>query len=194
LCTKAGLVKLGHVALDGTKLKANASKHKAMSYDRMKVKEKELRARVKALLDAAEREDVFEDEKFGRTRRGDELPAELARAKSRLAKIREAKRALEAEASEQAAREEQRKGGNTDQPPSGPAELPSHRVPREGDKPGPKAQRNFTDAESRIQKSGDGFVQGYNGQLAVDEANQIIVAQALTNQPPDTEHLIPMLE
>jgi len=195
LCVKAGLVKLGHVALDGTKLKASASKHKAMSYDRMKAKEKELRERVKALLAAAEREDSFEDEKFGRTRRGDELPEELTRAKSRLAKIREAKKALEAEAREQAAREEEEKkrkdGGD---PPSGPSELPHHRVPREGDKPGPKAQRNFTDADSRIQKSGDGFVQGYNGQLAVDEGHQIIVAQALTNQPPDVEHLLPMLE
>ncbi len=187
LCQKAGLVKLGHVALDGTKVKANASKHKAMSYERIQAKEKELREKVKALLQAAENEDAYEDQKYGVTRRGDELPEELQRAKSRLAKIRAAKKALEEEAAH----------GPDDEYQGGPGEraLPNHRVPvtKEG-KPTPKAQRNFTDAESRIQKSGDGFVQGYNAQIAVDEHAQIIVAQALTNQPPDVEHLVPMLE
>ena len=155
LCQKAGLVKLGHVALDGTKMKANASKHKAMSYDRMQAKEKELAERVKGLLEAAANEDEYEDKKYGKTRSADD-----------------------------------------DEPkPGGSAELPRHQIPTGDDgKPTPKAQRNFTDPESRIQKSGDGFVQGYNGQIAVDEANQIIVAQALTNQPPDAQHLVPMLE
>jgi transposase/IS5 family transposase len=192
LCQHAGLVKLGHVALDGTKVKANASKHKAMSYDRMKAKEKELNERVKALLKAAENEDAFEDKKYGKSRRGDELPEELQRAKSRLEKIRQAKKALEAEA-----REQQAKPSKDDDEPGtgGNAELPTHQVPTgENGKPTPKAQRNFTDPESRIQKSGDGFVQGYNGQIAVDEGSQIIVAQALTNQPPDVEHLPAMLE
>ena len=187
LCRKAGLVKLGHVALDGTKVKANASKHKAMSYDRMKQKEEELRTKVKALLQAAENEDVYEDQKYGVTRRGDELPQELQRAKSRLAKIRAARKALEEEAAH----------GPDDDDAGGASgtSLPHHQVPvtKEG-KPAPKAQRNFTDAESRIQKSGDGFVQGYNAQIAVDDEAQIIVAQALTNQSPDVQHLVPMLE
>ncbi|HEX9575070.1 MAG TPA: IS1182 family transposase, partial [Myxococcales bacterium] len=187
LCRKAGLVKLGHVALDGTKVKANASKHKAMSYERMKEKERELKTKVKALLEAAKNEDAYEDQKYGVSRRGDELPEELQRAKSRLAKIRAAKKALE---------EESAQGPDDGGSGSGSGtSLPNHRVPatKEG-KPTPKAQRNFTDAESRIQKSGDGFVQGYNAQVAVDEEAQIIVAQALTNQPPDVEHLVPMLE
>src|SRR5712691_3332434 len=170
LCQRAGLVKLGHVALDGTKVKANASKHKAMSYERMKAKEKELREKVKALLQAAENEDAYEEQRNGLTRRGDELPEELRRTKDRLAKIRAAKKALEEEARQQAKRDDD------DEPKSG---LPSHQIPREKDgKPTAKAQRNFTDPDSRIQKSGDGFVQGYNAQIAIDEAQQIIVAQA----------------
>jgi hypothetical protein len=152
----------------------------------MQAKEKELREKVKALLQAAENEDAYEDQKYGVTRRGDELPEELRRTKDRLAKIRAAKKALEEEARQQA------KGDDDDEPKSG---LPSHQIPREKDgKPTAKAQRNFTDPDSRIQKSGDGFVQGYNAQIAVDEAQQIIVAQALTNQPPDVEHLLPVLE
>lgn len=188
LCRKAGLVKLGHVAFDGTKVKANASKHKAMSYERMKEKEKELREKVKGLLRAAENEDAYEDQKYGVSRRGDELPEELRRAKSRLERIRAAKKELEEEAEQQTRHDD-------DEPKSGgAAELPTHQVPTGADgKPTKKAQRNFTDPESRIQKSGDGFVQGYNGQIAVDEGHQIIVAQALTNQPPDVQHLVPML-
>jgi transposase len=189
LCQAAGLVKLGHVALDGTKVKANASKHKAMSYDRLKWKEKELREKAKALLQAAENEDVYEDQKYGVTRRGDELPKELQLTKTRLAKIRAAKKALEEEARQQA------KGDDDDIDPPSKAELPSHQIPTDEEgKPTAKAQRNFTDGDSRIQKSGDGFVQGYNAQAAVDEQHQIIVGQALTNQPPDVQHLVPLLE
>ena len=98
LCGKAGLVKLGHVAVDGTKLKANASKHKAMSYDRMVEKERQLQAEIKALLEDAGRTDAEEDDRYGKGKRGDELPAELQRRETRLAKIQEAKAALEAEA------------------------------------------------------------------------------------------------
>jgi len=192
LCSKAGLVSLGHVALDGTKLKANASKHKAMSYAHMKAQEAELQKKVQALLAAAEAADAEDDARLGQGVRGEELPKELQRAESRLAKIQEAKAALEAEAKaaqEQDAREK-------DDPPSGPSsELPSHQVPHRADgTPKDKAQRNFTDPESRIQKSSEGFVQGYNGQAVVDERAQIIVAQALTNQAPDVEHLLPLLE
>lgn len=196
LCQKAGLVKLGHVALDGTKLKANASKHKAMSYERMQLRQKELKEKVAALLKAAEEADTAEDKLYGKKKRGDELPEDLRRAKTRQAKIRAAKAALEAEA--KAAREAEeaaKKKGDDDEPPSGPTPLPTHQVQSEADgTPKPKAQRNFTDPESRIQKTNDGFIQGFNGQAAVDEEHQVIVAAALTNQPPDVGHFIPMLE
>jgi transposase len=194
LCMKAGLVRLGHVALDGTKLKANASKHKAMSYERMKKQQKELEEKVAALLEAAEEADAAEDKLYGKKKRGDELPEELARAATRLERIRAAKAELEAEA--KAAREAEDTSEDDDVPPtSGPAPLPSHQVQSEKDgTPKPKAQRNFTDAESRIQKTNEGFIQGFNAQAAVDEANQVIVAQALTNQPPDVEHFTPMME
>lgn len=193
LCQKAGLVKLGHVALDGTKMKANASKHKAMSYERMKKQEAELAKKVEDLLRAAEEADAAEDAKYGKDKRGDELPEDLQRAESRLARIRAAKAALEAEAKAQREAEEKK---DNDEPPSGGATpLPEHQVPRDAEgAPKPKAQRNFTDPESRIQKTGDGFLQGYNCQAAVDEGHQIIVAQAVTNQPPDVEHFAPVLE
>jgi len=191
LCIKAKLVKLGHIALDGTKMKANASKHKAMSYDRMKKQEAELGQKVERLLRAAEKEDAEEDERYGKDRRGDELPEDLRHAETRLERIRAAKAELEAEAKEQA-----NKCDNKDEPPTGSSTpLPRHQVPREKDgSPTPKAQRNFTDPDSRIQKTGDGFIQGYNCQAAVDAENQIIVAEGVTNQPPDVEHFIPMLE
>lgn len=195
LCQKAGLVKLGQVALDGTKVKANASKHKAMSYDRMQRDEQRLRDKVVQLLAAAEKVDAAEDAKHGVGRRGDELPEELQRAEDRLKKIREAKAALEAEA-KQRHEEEQAAKDDDDDPPPGPREtpLPKHKVPTAADgTPTDKAQRNFTDPDSRIMKTGDGYVQGYNCQIAVDAANQIIVAEAVTNQPPDPEHLIPLL-
>ena len=194
ICQQAGLVKLGHVALDGTKMKANASKHKAMSYERMKKQEAELTKKVEDLLRAAEETDAAEDARYGKDKRGDELPEDLRRAESRIARIRAAKAALEAEAKAQLKAEKEER--DDDDPPAGGATpLPQHQIPRDdAGKPTPKAQRNFTDAESRIQKTGDGFIQGYNCQAAVDEGHQIIVAQAVTNQPPDVEHLTPMLE
>ena len=197
LCQKAGLVKLGHVALDGTKLKANASKHKAMSYERMKTDEEKLRTKVADLLRAAEQADAEEDAQYGSKRRGDELPEELQRAEGRRERIAQLMAELEAEAAKQHASPAREDYDNDDDapPPSGPAPLPSHKVPLEADgTPKPKAQRNFTDGDSRIMKTGDGFIQGYNCQAAVDEENQIIVAQAVTNQPPDVEHLIPMID
>ena len=266
MCQKAGLVKLGQVAIDGTKLKANASKHKAMSYDRMTKNEEELAAKVAELLAVAERVDADEDVRYGKNRHGDELPAQLQRAQTRLARIRELRAALEAEAKAQHESRVAAKAGATaaaaaaaateaaaaaaataataaaaaaateataataaaaatteaaaaeaaaaetaateaadaaagaapadgDLPPPAPSgDLPAHQIPtdREGT-PTAKAQRNFTDPESRIMKSGDGFVQGWNCQIAVDAAHQIIVAQAVTNQPPDVEHLVPLL-
>ena len=203
LCQRAGLVKLGHVALDGTKIKANASKHKAMSYERMAKAEKELEAEVQALLAEAARVDAEEDGKYGKGKRGDELPKELARRESRLEKIREAKAALEQEAREAAEkkqaeveaqikeREEQerergRKFGG--RPPQAPDP--------EQAKPEPQAQRNFTDPESRIMKDGatKEWVQAYNAQAAVDSHAQVIVGAAVTQEANDKKQLVPMLK
>ena len=158
LARELGAPRVGRVALDGSKIKANASKHKAMSYGRMREKQRQLREEVTHLLDQAEAADAAEDAEYGPDRRGDELPAELQRRESRLKRIREAKRALEARAKEEAA------AAGT---PDGSA------------KPDSKAQYNFTDPESRIMKGPDGFVQAYNVQVAVDEL-QLIVGHAVT--------------
>src|SRR5436190_18679280 len=169
---RRGLVKLGHVALDGTKIKANASKHKAMSYARMTKREAELKAEVERWLAAAEAADAEEDEAFGKDRRGDEMPDWVADKEKRLAKIREAKAALEAEA-EAAAEEECRLEAEKEK------QRQAEGRKRSGKKPSPpsaapdaKAQRNFTDPESRILKTKDGFIQGYNAQAAVDGTAQ----------------------
>src|SRR6266481_846545 len=186
LCRKAGLVKLGHVALDGTKLKANASKHKAMSYGRMAAAEEKLAAEVAEWLQKAAAEDTAEDRQHGGDRRGDELPDWVADKERRLAKIREAKAALEAEAQAGAGQgagedsEVAAKRGRKGQPPSG--------VPEDN------AQRNFTDPESRIMKTKDGFIQGYNAQAAVDAEHQIIVSCDLTNQGTDSAQLLPLID
>jgi transposase len=166
-----GALRVGRVALDGSKVKANASKHKAMSYDRLPQKRRQLRAEVEELLAQAEATDAAEDAEHGADRRGDELPAELQRRESRLARIREAKRALEARAKAAAAAAD---------PPADTA------------KPDPKAQYNFTDPESRIMKGPDGFVQAYNTQIAVDE-QQLIVGQAVTQETNDKRQLLPMV-
>jgi transposase len=202
LCQRAGLVKLGHVALDGTKLLADASKHKAMSYGRMGEAERQLAAEVAALLAQAQAVDAAEDAQYGKGRRGDELPAELARRTSRLAKLRDAKAALEAEAQAQAAEaaaagqaklaERERQAESTGRKPKGrPPRVPD---PTQA-KPQPKAQRNFTDPESRIMKDGatKSFVQAYNAQAAVDGHAQVIVAAAVTQDANDKQQLVPML-
>ena len=177
LCQKAGLVKLGHVSLDGTKVKANASKHKAMSYGRMKKEEERLQAEVRDLLKRAQQVDEEEDSQYGRDERGDELPRELAFRESRLKKIREAKEALEAEARQKA---EEACSSSKEQPVV----------------PDDKAQRNFTDPESRIMPSSGGqhFMQAYNAQAAVDSADQVIVAAEVTNEPSDRGQAVPMME
>ena len=195
LCQAAGLVRLGHVALDGTKVKANASKHKAMSYDRMKKEEGRLKEKVDQLLKQAEQTDAAEDTAYGRSNRGDELPEDLRRSQDRLARIRALKAALEAEAREQQSQRDDSGDDDGDPSPLPSESVPTHKVPVEKDgTPTDKAQRNFTDPESRIMKMGDGFVQAYNGQLVVDAENQIIVAQDLSNQPPDVEYLQPLME
>jgi transposase len=237
LCRKAGLLKMGRVALDGTKVQANASKHKAMSYERMGSEEIRLQSEIETLLAQADEADRVEDEQFGKDQPMLDLPEELRRREARLEKIRWAKAELEAEArearaaqllenaagqrevsqdpsvdtverrhagaranrSEQAAKDLLSKTDEDDRdPPAGGAstgELPKHRVPATPDgKPKPKAQRNFTDPDSRIMISGGAFVQAYNAQTVVAESSQLIVAHAVTNQPPDCEHLRPMLE
>jgi transposase len=203
LCQRAGLVRLGHVALDGTKLLANASKHKAMSYGRMGEAEQKLQYEVAARLAQAAAVDAAEDAQQGTGRRDDALPAELARRESRLAKIREAKAALEAEATAQAvqaAAATQAKLTEREQQARETGRTPKGRPPTVPDPttatPRPKAQRNFTDPESRIMKDGatKSFVQAYNAQAAVDSQAQIIVAAAVTQQANDKAQLVPMLQ
>lgn len=189
LCQRAGLVKLGHVALDGTKVKANASKHKAMSYGRMVKKQKELKRDVRCLLKEAEGCDAKEDALYGKGKKADELPRELRFRQSRLKKIQEAMKALEEEALKEAAEKEKEQKENNDRPRRGrPAKPPSK-------KPSDKKQRNFTDPESRIMKDSvtKGFEQSYNCQSAVDEKAQIIIAAQVTQQENDKEQVEPMI-
>ena len=235
LAQKAGLVKLGRVALDGTKFKANANKHKAMSYERVLKAEAELTEEIAELLELAEQTDNEEDTRYGRGKHGDEVPKELRRRQSRLEAIKKAKEELEKEAEQnrveklrERARQQRQKAETADKPaarkrasnwaakleaqaeeltsndedPKGPSEsgsttdgLPRHRIPTtpEG-KPRGKAQRNFTDPDSRIMKRDGAWLQGYNGQTAVDEEHQIIVSCAATNQSADQEHLPPLIE
>ncbi len=166
LCEKRGLVKLGHIAIDGTKVKANASKHAAMSYGRMKLEEARIKAEIDAWFKECDRVDAEEDELYGADKRGDELPEELRTAEGRRKAIREAMDELEREAKE-----------------AGKSE------------PKDKAQRNFTDPESKIMKSGDGaFIQGYNAQAAVDASSQVIVAATLTNNVSDAPRLLEVID
>lgn len=193
LCQAAGMVSLGRVALDGTKVRANASKRKAMSYARLTEKEKVLAAEVSDLLARADQTDAAEDEQFGKTKRGDELPDELARRESRLATLRKAKAALEAEAAEAAAEhagELARRKGADEQAVTERAEAAAKAAV-----PKPKAQRNFTDPDSKIMLTGRGsFEQSYNAQAVVDEDNQVIVAADLHACASDVNSLIPMVE
>jgi hypothetical protein len=166
-------MKLGRVALDGTKLKANASKHKAMSYERMKEQEQRIAEQVREMLAKAEATDAEEDERYGKDNTGDELPEELQRRETRLQRIREAMKALE-----ERAKAEAEAGGKQ------AAEA----------EPKAKAQHNFTDPESRIMKSKEGFVQAYNAQIAVEPDFQLIVGQAVTQAGNDKQQVVPMME
>ncbi|MDT2006479.1 IS1182 family transposase [Rhodococcus opacus] len=193
LCQAAGMVRLGRVALDGTKVRANASKRKAMSYARMSEKEKVLADEVSALLTEAERIDKAEDARFGRNNRGDELPEELRRRETRLATIRAAKAALEEEA-RQAAREraetKARDRGDDDDTAAGAGTGAAGKAT-----PKPKAQRNFTDPDSKIMLTGDAaFQQCYNAQAVVDEKHQVIVATDVNTNAADVGNLMPMTE
>jgi transposase/transposase InsO family protein len=242
LCQKAGLVQMGEVALDGTKVGANASIHKAMSHERMEKSEQQLRQEMRALLRKAEIIDAQEDGRYGKSKRGSELPEELQRRESRLEKIRQAKAELEAEAAAAQARRRQKQAdaaakeaeqGDDDSKEklssrahqkqqradtarelalqklqetgidpetvglgeAEPKAMPTRGLPSNAEgKPSPKAQRNFTDPGSHVMKSGNGYIQGYNAQAAVDSKHQVIVAIGVSNQAPDVEHLVPMLE
>ncbi len=228
-CMSAGLVKLGHVAIDGTKMKANASKHKAMSYERMNKEEQRLKAEIESYFDLAEKIDAEEDAMYGVGQQPQDLPAELRRREDRLAKIREVRAALKKETARARADELQRLANdlraNAADPTTSPknqgafqtlaaqhdqqaaelddddddvpppvGDLPCNTPPKRPDgTPKPKAQRNFTDPDSRIMLRDGAFIQAYNAQLAVDEEHQIIVAAALSNQAPDVEYFEPML-
>ena len=226
-CMSAGLVKLGHVAIDGTKMKANASKHKAMSHDRMNTEDTRLSSEIEAMLKHAEEVDAAEDKLYGVGQQPNDLPAELRRREGRRAKIREVRAALKAETAKARAAELEAlanglraqaddlppkksaefktRAGHHDQqaaelddddppPPAVDDDLPRNTPPKKPDgTPKPKAQRNFTDPDSRIMMRDGGFMQAYNGQIAVDEEHQIIVAAALSNQGPDAEYFEPLL-
>jgi transposase len=187
LCRAAGLVQLGHVALDGTKVRANASKHKAMSYRRMLAAEKKLAAEVAGWLARAAAVDAEEDRALGADRRGDEMPAWVADKEARLARIRAAKAALEAEAAAPPPDDDDGPG-----PSNGMVEKGRPKRNAEGGPPD-RAQRNFTDPDSRIQKTRDGFIQGYNAQIAVDGACQIILAQRVQTNAADYGALVPLV-
>jgi transposase len=193
LAEKAGLVKLGHVALDGSKIKANASKHKAMSYDRMKKREAELAAEVDRWLKAAEAADAEEDKLYG-SQRGDEMPDWVADKQQRLDKIRAAKAELEAEA-KAAAEEEERRRAKAEEKRIAEGRKKSGRTPAPPRRePDGKTQRNFTDPQSRVLLTKDGYIQGYNAQAAVDSAAQIIVAHGLTASMSEQEQLVPLTD
>jgi transposase len=184
IAREAGVIQLGALAVDGSKVKANASKHKAMSYGRMRDEERRLREQIAALTTQAAAVDAAEDATHGPDVRGGELPAELQRREQRLATIAAAKARLEAR---QATAD--RKRGRT----AGDKSRGSRPFKREFGVPPDEAQDNFTDPESRIMKAAHGFDQCYNGQIAVDEASQLIVATRLSNVAPDQGTLMPIL-
>ncbi|CAK6696182.1 hypothetical protein [Synechococcus sp. CBW1107] len=245
LCQKAGMVSLGHVALDGTKVQANASKHKAMSHERMLKAEKQLEKEINALMRKAEILDAQEDRRYGKGNRGSDLPDELRRRQDRLARIRQARKEVEAETAAATARQRQeeaeevrakataareaaapaaeqaalnRKGeaatakakasrekaiddaenAGVEPPDLNPLAadaMPRRGLARKADGTLTKTtQRNFTDPGSHLMKTDGHFIQGYNCQLAVDSDHQVIVAVGVSNQPPDFEHLEPMLD
>jgi transposase len=187
LAREAGLVKLGRVGIDGTKIKANASKRKAMSYRRMREEETRLKAEIAGLLKQAESEDREEDQRYGKSHRGDALPDELQRREKRLQAIQAAKVRLEA----RQRKADQDAGRDEDDPTRGPK---GGRCKRAFGVPEDKAQDNFTDPESRIMKTADGFQQSYNAQAAVDEGSRLIVATQLNANGSDSRQLLPMIE
>jgi transposase/phage gp37-like protein len=180
VCAKSGLVKLGHVALDGTRIKANANKRKGMTYSQMKKAETGFEAEVRRWFTEADRIDREEDALYGPDKSGDEMPEWMGDKQERMKRIQQAKAELEAEAKEEAQR--------------GPDPDKTRHEKKPTGKPAETAHRNFTDSESRLMKTPDGFIQGYNAQVAVDSQNQIIVAQTLTQSSNDMHQMIPLLK
>ena len=188
IARELGLLRLGTLAVDGSKVKASASKRKAMSYDRMLAEERRLRAEIDALLDVAEAVDAAEDEEYGPANRGDELPAELRRRRDRLEAIRQAKERLELKQRRLDRKRGRRPGRDRPRGPGRPFKRP-YGVPD------PKAQQNFTDPESTIMStSSEGFQQAYNAQAATDSESRLIVAADVSASPSDANELIPLLE
>jgi transposase len=192
LCGQAGLVKLGRIALDGTKLRANASRRKAMSYDHITPRMEQLEKEVAEILAEAEAIDEAEDKAFGVDNRGDEVPAELARRETRLSKLRAAKEAIETDAKqkarEQAIKNATKKGKSTPEIAEAAAQAEETAVAD------PKAQRSFTDPESRMMKTNDGYHYAYNGQAVVDEKSQVIISAEITQAAADVNQLMPMIK
>ena len=184
LCREAGLVKLGHLSLDGSKYQANASKHKAMSYSRIREVEPALDAEVRGLLERAEAIDREEDEEHGSGKRGDELPEELRRREARLEKIRAAKERLEERAKARVRERLEAKGATAEEIAEAEGKV----------EPGPKEQSNLTDPESRIMKTRSGWVQGYNSQLVVDSESGVVVGEEVSSHSADSPRLTPMLD
>jgi len=184
LCREAGLVKLGHLSLDGSKYQANASKHKAMSYGRIQASEPALVAEIQALLKRASETDAAEDAEYGVDVRGDELPEELRRREGRLAKIREAKARLEERAEDRARERAEGRGASEEEIALAVAAAV----------PGEKEQSNFTDPDSRIMKTKSGWVQGYNAQVVVEEESGVIVACEVSAHAADSPRLAPLLD
>jgi hypothetical protein len=178
LCRKAGLVQLGHVALDGTRIRANANKNKTMRYDGIKKAEQQIQAEVRRWFEEAERIDREEDEQYGADRRGDELPDWVMDKQKRAEKLRQARAELEAEAKQKAEAEPD---------PNSHKAKPTGKVEE-------TASRNLTDLDSRLMRTTDGLIAGYNAQAAVDSASQVIVAQTLTNNSADMGQMIPLLD
>jgi transposase len=185
LCQKAGMVKLAHVALDGTRIAGNAAKDQTLTYSRMKKTEQELAAEIAGWFEEADRQDAADDAKHGVDRRGDELPAWVSDKQQRLEKIRQAKAELEAEAKAEAERKKHEKAQKSSRgrPPKPISEAPVE-----------DGKRNLTDADSRMMKTTHGYIQGYNAQVAVDADSQVIVAQSVTNNATDSQELIPLVE
>ena len=194
LCQKAGLVKLGQVALDGTKLAANASRHQSRNYKRLNEQEAALVAEVKRLMEEAARVDEQEDTLYGKGQRGDELPADLATAQQQLEKIQAAKRELEQEAQQRAEQAEREKAEQNGKPKDGAQRMRWSRA--KTGLPGEQSKGNLTDPESSLMVDGatKAFVQGYNAQVVAAGVPQIIVAQTVVSEPTDRQQLKPMLE
>lgn len=188
IAKETGLVKMGQVSIDGSKIKANASKHKAMSYARMQEVLKKLRKEIESLTKAAADADELDDKEFGEHFDGNDIPGELARRKDRLKAIQKAKRELEARKREEAANQKAEAKAREEQ-----GKAPTNGKKKSGT-PKPKDQINFTDSESRIMKSGNGFEQSFNVQIAVDDAEQVLVAAEVTQESSDVQQLLPVLD